>query len=253
MGGLKRLYGENFGHSGNPGKVFEVTCRKDGTLDEEGLGSIYYGVRHLGITRMEICGPDFGTHKKTIEQIRAANIEGFGKVDVRKATIGGSKSFDFKNADVGVLCCSDSRVQPYQIFEGSNIVVVSNAGNVLSPVAVEAFGDLVEAGVPVLAVLGHSKCGAVGAAMGENDESMIAEILRKIRANINIGNGQSRLGKEVLNALVGYSILGGESGIYGNSEASVRLQKLIKEKEVERMAFFMDLSSGSVRDIRCNF
>ena len=249
-GGLKHLYGENFGHTGRPGKVFEVTCRWDGTLDAEGLGSVFYGVKHLRIKRMEIWGPDFSTQKTTLEQIRAANIEGFGEVEVRRASTSGNGAAELKTVEAGVLCCSDSRVQAYQIFNGSNVVVVSNAGNILSPVAVETFSGLVQAGVPILAVLGHSGCGAVGAAIEENNEPMLAGIVRKVRANILMGGTEGRLGKERHNALVEYIMLG-RSGDTGESSGAegMRLQQLIKERDVERMAFFLDLSDGTVSDI----
>lgn len=245
IGGLKSSYGIKNGFSGKPGKIFEVTCRRDGTLDEEGIGSVYYGVAHLKINTMEIFGVDRASGERTFEQLKAANIEGFGKVDVRIGTKNGTGSFDYGKAHAGVLTCSDSRVLPYQVFEGSNIVVVSNAGNVLSPVAVETFTGLVEAGVPMLAVLGHSKCGAVGAAMGEETEPMLTEIMRKIRSNINIGNGEDRLGKEALNAAVAGAILCGQGGIY-EVPGGARLQMLKQEREVRLMAMFMDLSNGGV-------
>jgi carbonic anhydrase len=225
VGGLKRLYGEEVGHSGKPGKVFEVTCRKDGTLDEAGVASVFYGVRHLGIKRMEVWGTDLSTQEKTLKQLRAANIEGFGEVDVRTGAISGSRGNDFANAEAGVLTCSDSRVQAYQIFEGSNIVVVSNAGNILSPVAVETFSELVQAGVPVLAVLGHTKCGAVGAALKGNTEPQLQAIIQRIHTSVPI----ERIGEkqEAMNA------------IFTATE--------IKEKGVALIALLLELENGSVK------
>ncbi|MEM4272628.1 MAG: carbonic anhydrase [Candidatus Bilamarchaeaceae archaeon] len=249
IGGLKRIYGEDFGRDGRPGKVFEVTCRNDGTLDAEGLGSVYYGVRHLGIKKIEAWGRDLATAEKTIGLLLGANIEGIWNVEIRAGALLGSKINNLENADAGLLCCSDSRVHPYQIFEEGKVVVVSNAGNTLSPVAVETFSKLIEMGVPVLAVLGHSRCGAVAAAIEGAPEPMLAETIRKVRANISTTSSQSRIGKEMRNALVAYSMLGGNGGAYGNEDMSARLQELVREKGVLRAAYFFNLTDGKVSKI----
>ncbi len=70
--------------------------------------------------------------------------------------------------------CSDSRVSPEGLFERGlgELFIVCNAGNVLDTAAMGsveyAVGNL---GVPLVLVLGHERCGAVGAALsvvGEN-------------------------------------------------------------------------------------
>jgi carbonic anhydrase len=70
--------------------------------------------------------------------------------------------------------CSDSRVSPEILFERGlgELFIVRNAGNVLDTAAMGsveyAVGNL---GVPLVLVLGHERCGAVGAALsvvGEN-------------------------------------------------------------------------------------
>jgi carbonic anhydrase len=67
-----------------------------------------------------------------------------------------------------ILACSDSRVPPELIFDAGfgELFVIRVAGNVVSP---EIAGSLQYAGqhlrTPLFVVLGHSQCGAVGAAL----------------------------------------------------------------------------------------
>ncbi|WP_448663624.1 carbonic anhydrase [Sphingomonas sp. CJ20] len=67
-----------------------------------------------------------------------------------------------------IVCCSDSRVGPEQIFETGlgQLFVVRNAGStVANPQAMGSIEYSVEhLGVPLVLVLGHTKCGAVKAA-----------------------------------------------------------------------------------------
>jgi len=77
-----------------------------------------------------------------------------------------------------VLSCSDSRVPPEIVFDAGvgDLFVVRSAGHVLDPIAQ---GSLIYAiahlDVPLVVILGHSDCGAVGEAMrwarGSNDHA----------------------------------------------------------------------------------
>ena len=67
-----------------------------------------------------------------------------------------------------ILSCSDSRVPPELIFDAGfgELFIIRVAGNVLSP---EVAGSLQYAGrhlrTPLFVVLGHTRCGAVAAAV----------------------------------------------------------------------------------------
>ena len=87
-----------------------------------------------------------------------------------------------------ILGCSDSRVPPELLFDASfgELFVIRVAGNVLSA---EVAGSLQYAGVhlktPLIVVLGHERCGAVGAALethfhGVRHRSRIAILLKNI-------------------------------------------------------------------------
>ena len=67
-----------------------------------------------------------------------------------------------------ILACSDSRVPPELIFDAGfgELFIIRVAGNVMSP---EIAGSLQYAGrhlrTPLFVVLGHTNCGAIGAAI----------------------------------------------------------------------------------------
>ncbi len=87
-----------------------------------------------------------------------------------------------------ILGCSDSRVSPEMIFDCGlgELFVIRVAGNVFSP---EVAGSIQYAGVhlktPLLVVLGHEGCGAIGAALeakyqGARERSKIQLLLEEI-------------------------------------------------------------------------
>ncbi len=83
-----------------------------------------------------------------------------------------------------VVTCSDSRVSPEMIFDATlgNIFVIRNAGNVPSPETIGSVEYAVEhLNVPVVLVMGHTKCGAVTAACsGTHVEGALGSVLGRI-------------------------------------------------------------------------
>lgn len=69
-----------------------------------------------------------------------------------------------------ILGCSDSRVPPELLFDASfgQLFVIRVAGNVLGPAVMGSIQYAsIHLGTPLLVVLGHERCGAVAAAIGE--------------------------------------------------------------------------------------
>ncbi len=86
-----------------------------------------------------------------------------------------------------VLCCSDSRVIPEQIFSAGigELFVIRVAGNVLDDHqlgSVEYAAD--HLGCWYILVLGHTGCGAVAAALEGSGEGFIRSITDVIRAAV---------------------------------------------------------------------
>jgi carbonic anhydrase len=87
-----------------------------------------------------------------------------------------------------VICCSDSRVIPEEIFDASigDLFVIRTAGNVLDK---QQFGSIEYAVEHLrcrqILMLGHTGCGAIGAALGgEESDGYISSVTDYIRANI---------------------------------------------------------------------
>jgi carbonic anhydrase len=85
-----------------------------------------------------------------------------------------------------VLTCSDSRVPPEVIFDQflGDIFVVRVAGNVVDQIGIGSIEYAAEhLNAPLLFILGHSKCGAVGATLDAKGkpEGNIGAIIKKIQ------------------------------------------------------------------------
>ena len=82
-----------------------------------------------------------------------------------------------------ILACSDARVPPSVLFDqaAGDLFVVRIAGNTASPAALASLDYAVAAlGVELLVVLGHTGCGAVGAAASGTCGGHLAPIVESI-------------------------------------------------------------------------
>jgi carbonic anhydrase len=82
-----------------------------------------------------------------------------------------------------VLACSDSRVAPEIIFDQGlgDLFIVRVAGNVADGVALESLElgtDRLE--VPLIVVLGHTRCGAITAALASESGGALGETLLRL-------------------------------------------------------------------------
>ena len=86
-----------------------------------------------------------------------------------------------------VVCCSDSRVIPETIFDAGigELFVIRVAGNVIGP---HALGSVEYAaahlGCKQIVVLGHTNCGAIGAALKGEAEGWIQDLVSEIHLAI---------------------------------------------------------------------
>ena len=94
--------------------------------------------------------------------------------------LGGQKPF------AAILTCSDSRVPPELIFDVGigDLFIVRDAGNIA--IDSSELGSLEYAvehlHVPLIVVMGHTRCGALSAAeSGPGDSSHVGEIVNEIR------------------------------------------------------------------------
>ena len=86
-----------------------------------------------------------------------------------------------------VVCCSDSRVIPEEIFSSSfgEIFVIRTAGNVINEGELGSLEYGIEhLHVDAVVVLGHSHCGAVHACIHKEQGQYLSPILSRINKNI---------------------------------------------------------------------
>lgn len=83
-----------------------------------------------------------------------------------------------------VLTCSDSRVAPEILFDQGlgDLFVIRVAGNIVDDAVIGSIEyATAHLQVPLVFVLGHQKCGAVQAALGEEPEAHIKTLATAIR------------------------------------------------------------------------
>lgn len=86
-----------------------------------------------------------------------------------------------------VITCSDSRVAPEVLFHTTmgEIFTIRTAGNVVDEFEIGSVEYGAEhLGAPLVVVMGHSNCGAVGAALGGEAEGSIQNIIDEITPSV---------------------------------------------------------------------
>ncbi len=93
-----------------------------------------------------------------------------------------------------VLACSDSRVSPEIVFDRGlgDIFVVRTAGNLVDDIALGSIEYATEhLGASLIMVMGHSKCGAVTAAVQSDDApGHVGNIIKAIKLAVEKAKGQ---------------------------------------------------------------
>ncbi len=149
-----------------------------------------------------------------------------------------------------VLSCSDSRVPPEIVFDLGlgEIFVVRVAGNVPDPLvlgSIEYGAEHLKA--PLVVVLGHTRCGAVTAAVEAegSPEGNIGAILREIAPSVAQARKEAP-GKEK-GDLVEAAVVGNATRVAaGLAGRSAVLHELAKEGKIRIVAAEYDLDSGKV-------
>jgi carbonic anhydrase len=118
-----------------------------------------------------------------------------GKLDKKDMSGEIKKLTDGQSPYAVILSCSDSRVPPELVFDESlgKLFIIRLAGNVATPEAIGSIEYAVEhLGSQLVVVLGHSKCGAVTAAVNgghttPNIEKLIHYIEPAVKEGKSIG------------------------------------------------------------------
>jgi len=143
-----------------------------------------------------------------------------------------------------VLACADSRVPPEVLFDQGlgDLFVVRVAGNILND---QILGSLeytaLHLNTPLIVVLGHTSCGAIGAvASGVELEGHIASLAPAIQPAIDKVKGQE--GDLTDNAAREVARMTAEQ----MQTSQPIMANLVKEGKVKIVPAFYDLTSGEV-------
>jgi carbonic anhydrase len=166
-------------------------------------------------------------------------------IEKRKELSKGQKPF------ATVLACSDSRVPPELLFDQGlgDIFVVRVAGNIVDPISLGSIEYAAEhLGVPVLFILGHSKCGAVTAAVEAKGkpEGNIGAILKKIMPAAIAAKKKGGTHDEILETAIKENVKNVYKDIMKNSPI---IKHLSEEGKITIVAGEYDITSGKVEMI----
>lgn len=143
-----------------------------------------------------------------------------------------------------VLTCADSRLSPEIIFDQGigDLFVVRNAGNLADDHVLGSIEYAVEhLHVPLVIVLGHSKCGAVGAAVGGGEapghiKSIVASLAPAV------GLGTKKPGDPVENTVR----VNAKLTAAAVAQAEPIISEFAKGGKVKVLAARYDIASGQV-------
>lgn len=147
-----------------------------------------------------------------------------------------------------VVSCSDSRVPPEILFDQGigDIFIIRVAGNVVDPIALGSIEYGAEhLNVPLLFILGHTKCGAVKAtleAKGE-PEGNIGAIVKKIMPAAKKANKKGGTKDEILETAIQENV----KNVYNDvMKKSKIIPHLVEEGKLKIVAGEYDITTGKV-------
>ncbi|PZX16854.1 carbonic anhydrase [Breznakibacter xylanolyticus] len=143
-----------------------------------------------------------------------------------------------------VVCCSDSRVPPEEVFDQGigRLFVIRTAGSVLDQAAMGSIEYAAEhLGVKLVVVLGHERCGAVTAAVeGGEAPGAVGYIVEQIRPAVE--SAKTKEGDLLMNAIHDNMALV-QSQI---SSSEPILKHLVDKGELKVVGAYYDLDEGTV-------
>jgi len=145
-----------------------------------------------------------------------------------------------------VLCCSDSRVPPEMIFDQNfgKLFVIRNAGNLIDEsvlASIEYAVNTLE--TPVVVVLGHDHCGAVAAAIANEQQTVnMNKLINKILPSVHHAKHQTNSDDALYNLAIELNIRNSASKLINYPE----IQSRVSKKQVLILPAKYKMSSGEV-------
>lgn len=148
-----------------------------------------------------------------------------------------------------VLTCADSRVAPEVIFNQGlgDIFVLRVAGNIADPFVLGSMEYAVEhLHAPLVVVLGHTKCGAVEAALGENKP---AGNLGKVIDEVHVGKDLPPEKPAALDAAIANNVRHQAEVLTKRSDV---VKEFVDHKKVRIVSGVYSLATGKVEWLEKN-
>lgn len=163
-------------------------------------------------------------------------------IERRKDIVKGQKPFAI------ILSCSDSRVPPEIIFDQGlgDLFVIRVAGNVLDTTVIASAEYATEhLGVQLLVVLGHSKCGAVSAAVSDHVHTgYVSELLKAIDPAVMKAK---RMDGDIIENATKANV---EMVVAQLKTKSPIISRFVDTNKLEIIGAYYDLESGEVNIIK---
>ncbi|GAB2652269.1 carbonic anhydrase [Flavihumibacter cheonanensis] len=151
-----------------------------------------------------------------------------------------------------VVTCSDSRVSPELVFDQGlgDIFVIRTAGNIMGDIELGSIEYAVEhLNVPLVMVVGHEGCGAIGAYMkGEHASGHLKTIVDSIAAESEIKALQLK-GDQIFDHFVKANI---QHGVREIIQSSPVIRERIARGSLTVMGGYERLEDGKVEPLNSN-
>lgn len=149
-----------------------------------------------------------------------------------------------------IVSCIDSRTSPEIIFDAGigDLLTIRIAGNIINPEIIGSIEMSVKKiGAKLIVVVGHSNCGAVGAAVAELKEGNIGHVTSRIdRAISQCGHTHSEIDPGDQEMMQKITLLNIENSISEVLSQSDYLSSKVSTKEVGIIGAYYNTKNGTV-------
>lgn len=150
-----------------------------------------------------------------------------------------------------LVSCSDSRVPPELIFDQGlgDLFVVRNAGNIISDYELGSIEYAVEhLDVRLIVVLGHKECGAIGAFV-EHQHDSVANHIQRIIDYIKMEPEEQQLDEGVANYYEKAIVANVQHGVQTIATSEPVLREFVATGRVQVIGMLYDLETGGVEQV----
>ncbi|HEV7922789.1 MAG TPA: carbonic anhydrase [Thermoanaerobaculia bacterium] len=157
---------------------------------------------------------------------------------------------DTQKPPVAILSCADSRVPPELVFDRTlnEVFVVRIAGNVADTFGLASLEYAVDKGwVHLIVVMGHSRCGAVDAALKPTNDKLTPSLIALVDRIRQSFPSNWRVSPPPPNEAVKMNALASAAWLPAHSTV---IKKAVDNGRVTIIAAYYDMGSGEVHEVR---